>query len=117
MRLPIEQTFATPSPNSKELEDLVTQLRERQFDAITQIIENQKASREYQRTRYNQGTKDRLFEIGDLVYVFRPVFKPGNASKLTKKWHPGYIVVGQHDNGLTYDIRKPIQGSARTWAL
>ena len=34
-----------PSPNSEELDDLVTQLRERQFDAITQVIDNQTAAR------------------------------------------------------------------------
>lgn len=27
--------------------------------------------------------------------------------QVTKKWEPGYIVVGLHDNGLTYDVRKP----------
>ena len=40
-RLPIEKVLAKePSPHSGELEDLVTVLRERQNDAITQVIEN-----------------------------------------------------------------------------
>ena len=107
-RLPIEQALgAEPSPLSAEREDLVSQLRERQFDAITQVIRNQKASRAYQRERYNLRAKDRSFEIGDRVYLYRPATKPGNAAKLSKKWEPGFIVVGSHDNGLTFDVRKP----------
>ena len=107
-RLPIEQALgAEPSSNSGELEDLVTQLRERQFDAIAQAIDNQASSRSYQRERYNRRAKDKSFQVGDLVYVYRPVIKPGNAAKLTKKWEPGFVVVGRHKNELTYDVRKP----------
>ena len=106
--LPIEQALsAAPTSHSMELEDLVTQLKERQFDAITQVIDNQKAARQYQQNWYNQKAKDKVFEVGDLVYLYRPITKPGNAAKLTKKWEPGYVVVGRHANGLTYDVRKP----------
>ena len=108
LRLPIEQALGEEPPSSYvELEDLVTQLKERQFDAITQVISHQTTSRAYQREKYNERAKDRSFEVGDLVYLFRPIVQPGNASKLTKKWEPGYVVVGRHSNGLTYDVRKP----------
>ena len=107
-RLPIEQALsAEPTPYSGELEDLVTQLKERQYDAISQVIDNQDAARTYQRDRYNQRAKERHFEIGDLVYRHNPSVTPGNASKLTKKWVPGYAVVGRHANGLTYDLHNP----------
>ena len=107
-RLPIQQTLLQePSPNSFELEDLVTQLRERQFDAITQVIDHQIAAREYQRNWYNRRAKEKGFELGDRVFVYRPVTKPGQASKLTSKWEPGYVVEGKNLNGLTYEVRKP----------
>ena len=32
------------------------------------------------------------WESGDLVYLYRPVTNPGNASKLTRKYEPGYVV-------------------------
>ena len=108
LRLPIEQALsAEPTAYSAELDDLVTQLKERQYDAITQVIDNQKAARAYQKKRYDQRARDRHFEIGDLVYRHNPSVAPGNASKLTRKWIPGYVVVGRHENGLTYDVRKP----------
>ena len=107
-RLPIEQALgAEPSPNSAELDDLVTQLRERQFDAITQVIDNQRASRSYQRSYYDRKAKERSYEVGDRVYRYNPATRPGNAAKLTKKWEPGYVIVGRNDNGLTYEVRKP----------
>ena len=107
-RLPIEQALlAAPSPHSAELGDLVTQLRERQFDAISEAITHQKEARRYQKEYYNRRAKDKTFEIGDLVYLYRPAVKPGNAAKLTQKWEPGYVIVGCHENGLTYDVRKP----------
>ena len=110
-RLPIEQALgAEPSPNSAELDDMVTQLRERQFDAITEVIANQKASRSYQKEWYDKRAKEKSFEVGDQVYLFRPVTAPGNSSKLTPKWSPGHVVVGRHSNGLTYDVRKPGSG-------
>ena len=108
LRLPIEQALsAEPTAYSAELDDLVTQLKERQYDAITQVIDNQKAARAYQKKRYDQRARDRHFEIGDLVYRHNPSVAPGNAPKLTRKWIPGYVVVGRHENGLTYDARKP----------
>ncbi|XP_043190236.1 uncharacterized protein LOC122364162 [Amphibalanus amphitrite] len=107
-RLPIEQALASKPPDySAELSDLVTQLKERQYDAISKTIENQKTARRYQRDYYNRRARDKKYELGDLVYLYRPAVKPGDASKLTKKWEPGYVVVGLHDNGLTYEVRKP----------
>ena len=107
-RLPIEKVLSSElSPNSGELDDLVTILRERQADAIHEAIENQKTAREKQRRWYNRRAKEKGFEIGDLVYVYRPVVKPGNAKKLTAKWSPGYVVEGKLANGLTYVVRKP----------
>ena len=88
-RLPIEQALlGEPSPHSHDLDDLVTQLRERQYDAIKLVIEHQRAARERQRRHYNLRAKEKGFEIGDRVYLYRPVVKPGDASKLTSKWDP-----------------------------
>ena len=113
-RLPIEQTLAgAPSSNSGELEDISTQLRERQFDAITHVIERQRVARDNQRRRYNKNSREKGFEIGDKVYVFRPATKKGDAAKLTKPWEPGYIVEEKHPNKLTYEVRKPGSGKPR----
>ena len=107
-RLPIEKLLsAEPSPNSGELEDLGTILRERQADAITEVIVNQKDARKRQRELYNRRAREKGFEVGDLVYVYTPSVKPGNARKLTAKWLPGYVVEGKRSNDLTYDVRKP----------
>ncbi|KAF0305888.1 hypothetical protein FJT64_022518 [Amphibalanus amphitrite] len=106
----VEQTAASSGPRTttktSELSDLVTQLKERQYDAISKTIENQKTARRYQRDYYNRRARDKKYELGDLVYLYRPAVKPGDASKLTKKWEPGYVVVGLHDNGLTYEVKE-----------
>ena len=108
LQLPIEKVLSSePSPNSGELEDLVTILRERHADAITQVIDNQKDARKRQREWYNRRAREKGFEIGDLVYVYTPSVKPGNAKKLTAKWLSGFVIEGKHSNGLTYDVRKP----------
>ena len=107
-RLPIEQTLLQePSSISFELEDLVTELRERQFDAITHVIEHQKSAREYQRNWYNRKAKEKGFNVGDRVFVYRPVTKKGQASKLTHRWEAGYVVERKLTNELTYEVRKP----------
>ena len=50
LRLPIEQALsAEPTAYSAELEVLVTQLKEKQHDAITQVIDNQKVAKAYQK--------------------------------------------------------------------
>ncbi|KAF0297778.1 hypothetical protein FJT64_004817 [Amphibalanus amphitrite] len=105
--IPFSELLSPSTDEAPELSDLVTQLKERQYDAISKTIENQKTARRYQRDYYNRRARDKKYELGDLVYLYRPAVKPGDASKLTKKWEPGYVVVGLHDNGLTYEVRKP----------
>ena len=107
-RLPIEKALSEQlSPYSGELDDMVTLLRERQVDAIKEVIENQQQARERQRTQYNKRAKEKAFEVGDLVYVYKPVVKQGNVKKLTAKWDSGYVVEQKLSNGLTYECRKP----------
>lgn len=107
-QLPIEKTLSDkPSSFSGELEDMVTILRERQADAITQVISNQKDARERQRDWYNRRAREKGFEVGDLVHLFTPSTKLGNSRKLTAKWLPGYVVERKLSNGLTYEVRKP----------
>ncbi|KAF0305230.1 hypothetical protein FJT64_023105 [Amphibalanus amphitrite] len=104
--IPFSELLSPSTDEAPELSGLVTQLKERQYDAISKTIENQKTARRYQRDYYNRRARDKKYELGDLVYLYRPAVKPGDASKLTKKWEPGYVVVGLHDNGLTYEISR-----------
>ena len=71
------------------------------------MIENQKKARERQRGWYNRRAKEKGFEIGDLVYVYKRSVKPGNTEKLSPKLAQGYVVEGKSSNGLTDEVRKP----------
>ena len=64
-----------PSPYLGEINDLVTRLKETQEDAIIEVVENQRQPRERQRRLYNKSAKEKKFEIGYLVYVYKPVVK------------------------------------------
>ena len=103
-------TKGEPSPHSGEMDDLITQLKERQYDAIKHTIDNQRVARAYQRRHYNERAKEKGFATGDRVYLYRPAVKTGDASKLTSKWEPGYVVERRLGNELTYEVRKPGSG-------
>ena len=69
-RLPIEKVLSEqPSPYSGEINELVTRLKEKQADAIIEVVENRRQHRERQRRLYNKRAKEKKFEIGDLVCI------------------------------------------------
>jgi hypothetical protein len=57
--------------------------------------------------RYYDGTaKERIFSVGDVVYLFCPATKPGHCRKLQKKWAGPFRIVAKVSK-LNYRIVNP----------
>ncbi|KAF0307672.1 hypothetical protein FJT64_021034 [Amphibalanus amphitrite] len=93
--IPFSELLSPSTDEAPELSDLVTQLKERQYDAISKTIENQKIARRYQRDYYNRRARDKKYELGDLVYLYpeKPTLTKEQREKNTMTMCNLFVVV------------------------
>jgi hypothetical protein len=98
MVLPTTQsTMAKLSPEVRgtnyegPLENLKSCLKRASKKVRQNIDKSYKANKRY----YERKAKEREFGVGDIVYLFNPVKKPGKCAKFRKFWHGPFKIVEQ----------------------
>jgi hypothetical protein len=87
------------SDYAHRMENLKSSLRK----AYEVVWESNKKSHHTNKLRYDKKTKERLFEVGDIVYLFCPARKPGKCQKFRKPWLGPFKTIGKLSN-LNYRI-------------
>jgi hypothetical protein len=93
----------SPITESQIVEHLNT-LSDRLQEAYKVVIENNRLSRTKQKGYYDQGTKLRQFQVGDMVYIKEMAVGRHQSSKFRLRWKGPFKVIKRLSD-LTYLIR------------
>jgi hypothetical protein len=67
------------------------------------VKENNRKAHDKNKQHYDQKTKERKFDVGDIVYLFCPAKKPGKCQKFRKVWRGPYKIISKLSD-LNYRI-------------
>ena len=91
MRLPIDVIL---SPNSTYYGDNYIEIFLRDLhNAFVTVRQNSQDTREKVREKYNSRVKQRIFQIGDLVYFYKDSAPDNFSIKLGNKWKPFFRII------------------------
>jgi hypothetical protein len=87
-----------------QISEHLNTLSDRLQEAYKVVIENNRLSRTKQKEYYDQGTKLRQFQVGDMVYIKEMAVGKNQSSKFRLRWKGPFEVVKRLSD-LTYLIR------------
>ena len=74
-------------------EDYVPTMLQRLHTAFTHVADNTKRARESIKQQADKHARQRLFQVGDPVFLHDPVIKPGEMKKLASPWKSHYRII------------------------
>ena len=103
VRMPIDIMFGTPTPDTASPSEYADDLRKRLEKAYQQVREQMGHQLDRQKELYDRKVHGKLFEAGDLVWLFSPVVPRGCPKKLHRPWTGPFKVVSRLSD-VTYRI-------------
>ena len=93
VRMLIDIMFRTPIPDTASPSEYADELHKRLEKAYQQVREQMGHQLDHQKELYDKKVHDKLFEAGDLVWLFSPVVHCGCPKKLHRPWTGPFRVV------------------------
>ena len=104
VRMPTDIMFGTPTPDAASPSEYADDLRKRLEGAYQQVREQMGHQLDRQKELYDKKVHGKLFEAGDLVWLFSPVVPRGCPKKLHRPWTGPFKVVSRLSD-VTYRIQ------------
>ena len=113
MKLPLDIMVGLPDEEEYDFYgDFACKLKRNLTDAFRHVRENLQAAQCRQKEYYDRGVKNCSYQPGDLVFLYNPALKPGEASKFRRYWKGPYVVL-ERVTEVNYKIRE-LDGSRAT---
>ena len=103
-RLPVEVACGGSGPGNNQA-GYETNMERSWSQAQSRVRENIAKQAEKRRERQSSMVHQFSYQVGDLVWLYKPVRRVGRSPKLEMSWHGPYQVVTVLKEGITYRIK------------
>lgn len=114
LNLPLDLLYGRPPEPERpaKMDNYVQELEEKLEDIHKFTRARVKMASDRMKQRYDVGTARKIFESGDLVWLYNPQRKKGISPKLASDWEGPYEVV-KRINELLYRVKRSSRGKSR----
>ena len=106
VQLPLDVMMGDSVTNTDHHGDYVSGLKNQLSNAFRDVREQLKKAHHRQKEYFDKGVETGQYAPGDLVFLFNPQVKRGEAANFHRKWKGPYEVL-ERTTEVNYRIRRP----------